>query len=255
MLKFFRAIRQKLIKEDNLKKYLIYAIGEILLVVIGILIALQINNWNENRKELAKEQLILQSLENNLVFNLQELKTTLESTIEGYNATLQLLESIKPEYSNTKIFVIDSLLAIMLKYYTYDPATGALEEIINSGELNIIQNENLKTQVSNWSSVISDARKNLDIADDHLYNVLIVYLMENSNLRNIPRQMHLFEKLRLSKIPPSNFTADYKSLLTSLKFENFVNQHAWNLIWIINEYSNIQSYLETTINLLEAEIK
>ena len=50
MLKFFRRIRRKLIDEGNLKKYLIYAIGEILLVVIGILIALQINNWNEGQK-------------------------------------------------------------------------------------------------------------------------------------------------------------------------------------------------------------
>ncbi len=50
MLKFFRKIRQKLIEEDNIRKYLLYAIGEIILVVIGILIALQVNNWNEKRK-------------------------------------------------------------------------------------------------------------------------------------------------------------------------------------------------------------
>jgi hypothetical protein len=47
MLKFFRTIRKKLIEEYNVRKYLLYAIGEILLVVIGILIALQVNNWND----------------------------------------------------------------------------------------------------------------------------------------------------------------------------------------------------------------
>ena len=50
MIKFFRRIRQKLLSENKFSKYLIYAIGEIILVVIGILIALQINNWNEGRK-------------------------------------------------------------------------------------------------------------------------------------------------------------------------------------------------------------
>ena len=49
MIKFFRKIRQKLLSEDKFSKYLLYAIGEIILVVIGILIALQINNWNQNR--------------------------------------------------------------------------------------------------------------------------------------------------------------------------------------------------------------
>jgi hypothetical protein len=47
MLKFFRTIRKKLIEQNNVRKYMLYAIGEILLVVIGIFIALQVNNWNE----------------------------------------------------------------------------------------------------------------------------------------------------------------------------------------------------------------
>lgn len=52
MIIFFRKIRQRLLTENKFRKYLIYAIGEIVLVVIGILIALSINNWNENRKLL-----------------------------------------------------------------------------------------------------------------------------------------------------------------------------------------------------------
>ena len=50
MIKFFRKIRRKLLTENKISKYLLYAIGEIILVVIGILIALQVNNWNEDRK-------------------------------------------------------------------------------------------------------------------------------------------------------------------------------------------------------------
>lgn len=55
MIKFFRKIRQKLLSENNFNKYLVYAIGEIVLVVIGILIALQINNWNQKRIQDLKE--------------------------------------------------------------------------------------------------------------------------------------------------------------------------------------------------------
>ncbi|NCQ59013.1 MAG: hypothetical protein GW794_14435, partial [Flavobacteriales bacterium] len=67
MIKFFRKIRQKMLKENKFSKYLLYAIGEIILVVIGILIALQINNWNENRKNSNEEIAILQSLDKNLI--------------------------------------------------------------------------------------------------------------------------------------------------------------------------------------------
>ncbi|MEH6779913.1 DUF6090 family protein, partial [Maribacter arcticus] len=51
MINFFRIIRQQLLAENKFSRYLLYAIGEIVLVVIGILIALSINNWNENRKQ------------------------------------------------------------------------------------------------------------------------------------------------------------------------------------------------------------
>ncbi|MEM6516972.1 MAG: DUF6090 family protein, partial [Bacteroidota bacterium] len=59
MIKFFRNIRKTLLTENRFNKYLLYAIGEIVLVVIGILIALQINNWNENRKDNNVEQEVI----------------------------------------------------------------------------------------------------------------------------------------------------------------------------------------------------
>ncbi len=66
MIKFFRKIRQNLLIENKTGKYFKYAIGEIILVVIGILIALQINNWNENRKAEKIELTYLIRLKNDL---------------------------------------------------------------------------------------------------------------------------------------------------------------------------------------------
>ena len=66
MIKFFRRIRQKLIDEGNLKGYVFYAFGEILLVVIGIVIALQIDNWNENRINQSELREILLTIKANL---------------------------------------------------------------------------------------------------------------------------------------------------------------------------------------------
>ncbi|UCD62503.1 MAG: hypothetical protein JSV59_11180, partial [Flavobacteriaceae bacterium] len=62
MIKFFRKIRKKLANDNKPLKYMRYAIGEILLVVIGILIALQINNWNESQKARSEEKALLENL-------------------------------------------------------------------------------------------------------------------------------------------------------------------------------------------------
>ena len=66
MLRFFRQIRQRLLTDNKFSKYLLYALGEIMLVVIGILIALQINNWNEERKQNHLEIVYLNRLHNEL---------------------------------------------------------------------------------------------------------------------------------------------------------------------------------------------
>ncbi|MEO0341533.1 MAG: DUF6090 family protein, partial [Bacteroidota bacterium] len=77
MVKFFRRIRKRLLAESQFKKYLLYGIGEIVLVVIGILIALQINNWSENRKQNIEEKKLLTAL----IEDFNENKARIEHTI------------------------------------------------------------------------------------------------------------------------------------------------------------------------------
>ena len=78
MIKFFRHIRKDLMEKNKTGKYLKYAIGEIILVVIGILIALQINNWNEDKKEQVVEKKILREL----LIDLEISKRDLENDIK-----------------------------------------------------------------------------------------------------------------------------------------------------------------------------
>jgi len=66
LIKFYRKIRQKMLTENKFSKYLLYAVGEIVLVVIGILIALQINNWNESRKQSISENAFITSVKKDL---------------------------------------------------------------------------------------------------------------------------------------------------------------------------------------------
>jgi hypothetical protein len=110
MIKFFRKIRQRLLSEGKTGKYFKYAIGEIILVVIGILIALQINNWNEERKLSNNELNLLISLQTDLKFNLDEiigLKNDSKSKIKSANIFLDNLNYNKISEDSIKSLVDD----------------------------------------------------------------------------------------------------------------------------------------------------
>lgn len=78
MLKFFRKIRQSLMAENRFSKYVLYAIGEIVLVVIGILIAVQINNWNEKQKAELKQRNLFENLKIDFNARINELEEILD---------------------------------------------------------------------------------------------------------------------------------------------------------------------------------
>jgi len=105
MIKFFRKIRQKMLNENKFSKYLLYAIGEIVLVVIGILIALQINNWNENKK--SKSQ--LNNIYNEVELNLKSDLTNIDDVITQYEKLeLRLEKMITKEYSSIPLDSINA---------------------------------------------------------------------------------------------------------------------------------------------------
>jgi hypothetical protein len=95
VLKFFQKIRQNLVKENKFSSYMLYAIGEIFLVVVGILIALQINNWNENRKLKASEVSTLKQLNIDLKSNLEEIEEIAGQMRQNNDAGYKLFQHIQ----------------------------------------------------------------------------------------------------------------------------------------------------------------
>ena len=148
MIKFFRHIRQNLIMENKTGKYLKYAIGEIVLVVIGILIALSINNWNEYRKDRIKEQAILGQLKVEYNSNLKQL----ESKITIRNILITSSQKVLSYIDDPQSINIDSLVVNLSRGQyrpTFDPIKN---DIISSNKLNLIQNKRLQTLLSQWES-------------------------------------------------------------------------------------------------------
>ena len=101
MIKFFRKIRQKLLTENKFSKYLLYAIGEIILVVIGILIALQINNWNEEAKEKRVANSYIQSLRTDFANDVILLGNLIASFDKELTKDLALSKRLSSQTSNS----------------------------------------------------------------------------------------------------------------------------------------------------------
>ena len=174
MIKFFRKIRLNLINEGKTGKYLKYAIGEIILVVIGILIALQINNWNENVQQKKEELKTLMSLHEALKTNMAEL----DQIIQVQNLRNKFSEEfLFTDISSQSVLHVDSLITISSQNYTFNPSTGIYNSIVNSGKLEIITNGSLKNRLSKLNDIVKDYQEGEEeikkFTDLHMENYFI----------------------------------------------------------------------------------
>ena len=155
MIKFFRHIRQNLINENKFSKYIIYAIGEILLVVIGILIALQVNNWNENRKEVIKSK-------NYLTEFLKDLEENSKLIDKGRNVSKEYLhnETWVLDRTDYKADQADSIwMALGGHFVFWDINERTYQKIQNAGDSKLVGFDTLFDKISHYFTKSIDRYK------------------------------------------------------------------------------------------------
>jgi type II secretory pathway pseudopilin PulG len=148
MIGFFRRIRKKLADDNQVIKYSRYAFGEIVLVMVGILLALQVNNWNEYRKDRIQEQEVLEQLKEEYESNLEQLdsKITMRKTIIA--SSRKLLKYIDDPVSVSSDSILYNLARGGMRP-TYDPIKN---DLVSSNKLSLIQNNKLRILLSQWES-------------------------------------------------------------------------------------------------------
>lgn len=218
MIKFFRKIRQKLLSENKLSKYLIYAIGEIILVVIGILIALQINNANNYKEHRKLEQKYLLSLQSEFKDNLVKVNNEIQENQERIDAVSEMLplfdKSISDTVSNEVISKLFS--TIFATSLNYEPSTGVLNDIISSGNLNLFRNQQLREHLASFGSSMEFYKLQENIANDVKTDLQKLYYKKGS-VRNIMKSFgHRFEYKSISE------NINDRELFNSLEFENYI---------------------------------
>ena len=172
MIKFFRHIRQKLLKEGHLSKYLIYAMGEILLVIIGILIALFINDWyNEQNLRKSEKQTI-----SSLKVEFEETKDRIETFIQGNKEIARTAERFitycNNSDSNFDGGTFDSLLHNTAWHYGFTLNQGVLSEVLNTGKLSLISDAKTRVLLSSWTAQVENTKDKENTSANYLNTVI-----------------------------------------------------------------------------------
>ena len=245
MIKFFRTIRKDLMEENKTGKYLKYAIGEIILVVIGILIALQVNNWNENRKSHNESQEILKALNIEFKNNREVLKVRIDYLEVANKYVKAVLNLIKSDESQLREVNIDSIISLSLNYGNYNPANSTIKELISSGKLNLIENEQLKDNLFNWLQVLEDTDEDFKNQDLQAITMLEVYLSKNISFKNI----NSYHPLDFGDGKSQLFDRNYEHIFNDLEFENlYYGKRFWNTV-MINHYKELDILAQEIIVL------
>jgi hypothetical protein len=225
MIKFFRKIRQRLLTENKFSKYFLYAIGEIVLVVIGILIALSINNWNENFKNERLETNYLIRISKDLENDFLEFDDAIKLAQERNNRVLFLQEALEnPELvgDSTNYFV----QSIITAGYTYIPAISnhSFEELKSSGRLALIQDEELRVLIAKYYDFVFSTTQWDFLKED-------VQLKYNEYLRGILNQEQLnwvltnyYEPDTLSHISKKELDGIYQRFKSTKDFHSILPQ-------------------------------
>jgi hypothetical protein len=237
MIKFFRHIRKQLLSENKTGKYFKYAIGEIVLVVIGILIALQINNWNEYNKQRRSEKIILEEIRDNLKFDLIDFESNianLKNKSNSCKSILKMIEKNSPYNDSVGYFFY------YLKTYPHFSNKSNGYNLLQSKGLDIIQNDSIRKKIT-------------DLYEDR-YNYLKTYEKERIDYNNlIENKLTPYYGTRtLSKDSIPNGIIIKGSVNTLVQYGFFRNIRNYNLLKKDLELQGIIKDIETWANILGA---
>lgn len=147
-MKLFRSLRESLIKEGKLKRYLLYAIGEILLVMIGISLAFQLDNWNENRIKKDTEIRYYENIKEQIADD----KDLIQRQVQFNNyfmAQFKFANSIIETNDRSKIDTLGIIVGNLTQYSDFDRQGNIYETMVNSGEIKILRNHKIVNGIRN----------------------------------------------------------------------------------------------------------
>jgi hypothetical protein len=221
-------------------KYLKYAIGEIVLVVIGILIALQINNWNQNRIQSIEERGILKNLNTEFRNNRAVLKNDIESNLNTMITGQTLMGLMGSDETILKTQNTDSLLFMVFDGGNVNFSENTVLELVQSGKFQILKSETLKNLIFEWTQNQKRAVE-INEARDRVNNILIDYLYNKYPVKNID----IYGTLQWKQ--PSRLKVNKLLIFNEVEFESILDDYLYNVKRFLNHQNLLLHNIEQII--------
>jgi hypothetical protein len=227
-------------------KYFKYAIGEIILVVIGILIALQINNWNEHRKIQLQEQEILKGLEIEFTINRDRLVNVMKTSQQSVKKANDMMTFFNQDINVIPEVKFDSMLYDFQNVWTFNPRKGLLNSNIASGQINLISNVELKNLLASFEDLVNDVQEEQDAVN--LLNAR--YLEAIDEYINIGNRNVIGYKTTVNE----GFKSDYYRYFNDIRVYNLINEiTSWRYDINDEETEQLQS-IDRILELIGEEL-
>lgn len=243
MLTLFRKIRKQLAKDNKFRQYLRYAVGEIVLVVIGILIALQINTWNQERISDIEEKAILKNIHTEFSKNKKEIDESVQSTIECIATNKRLMTIFGKPEQQLQLINTDSLIFYSFEQKKFTPSENAIQDLIQSGKMRSLNKDKLKYLIYEWSGRKNAVEESYNDMDTKVNDAIVPYLATRYPLKDID----IYSKMKWEN--KSILKNDKLNVFHDLQYENLIDDYLYHLL----EYENDLLKLQQTINEIVKE--
>ena len=238
MINFFRRIRKKLADDNKPLKYMRYAIGEIVLVVIGILIALQVNNWNEHQKVIKAEKEILKNLNQEFQSNKRELQRQKSIVLKTFETNRLLMSFFGKEKIQLQVINLDSLIFYSLEFDQYNPSENTIQDLLQSGRSDLISNDRLKNLLFDWTREYKITQERYDDSDEKLRIEMMPYITMNYLIKDMDQYGNLQWKTK------SAFEIDKYHMFKDYIYENLTDDWMYRLDRYLNSLDRLEAIID-----------
>tara|TARA_R110002073_G_scaffold4213_1_gene27981 strand:- start:122259 stop:122966 length:708 start_codon:yes stop_codon:yes gene_type:complete len=208
-------------EKNKTGKYLKYAIGEIILVVIGILIALSINNWNQNKLDAFERQELISKLHEEFKANKKAIKGNLIAEDRAMSSSIALMDLMGLPEEKLLRHNLDSLLFETFPSNEIAFANNAVNNILQNGRLNLFKDDTISTLLNQWSALAEIRKIRFEKLDSWNNNIFLPYLLPFISFKEMDSNANLPWGGK-SKVKPN-----YYPLFQNVAFENLLDNSLW----------------------------